>query len=41
MLGTPPPSLLQLVLSIAAACVVLTFGLAVFRRAEPRFADTI
>jgi lipopolysaccharide transport system permease protein len=41
LLGTPPPSALQLVLSVAAALVFLTFGLAVFRRAEPRFADTI
>jgi lipopolysaccharide transport system permease protein len=41
LLGTPPPSLLQLLLSIAAACVFLTFGLAIFRSAEPRFADTI
>ena len=41
LLGTPPPSALQLLLSIVAACAFLTFGLAVFRRAEPRFADTI
>jgi lipopolysaccharide transport system permease protein len=41
LLGTPPPSLLQLLLSIVAACGFLTFGLAVFRRSEPRFADTI
>jgi lipopolysaccharide transport system permease protein len=41
LLGTSPPSLLQLLLSIAAACVFLTFGIAVFRRSEPRFADTI
>lgn len=41
LLGTSPPTLLQLVLSIASAGVFLAFGLAVFRRAEPRFADTI
>jgi lipopolysaccharide transport system permease protein len=41
LLGTSPPTPLQLVLSIASAGVFLTFGLAVFRRAEPRFADTI
>ena len=41
LLGTSPPTLLQLLLSIGAAGVFLTLGLAVFRRAEPRFADTI
>jgi lipopolysaccharide transport system permease protein len=41
LLGTSPPTLLQIVLSIVAAAVFITFGLAVFRRAEPRFADTI
>jgi lipopolysaccharide transport system permease protein len=41
LLGTSPPTPLQLVLSIVAAGVFLTFGLIVFRRAEPRFADTI
>ncbi len=41
LLGTSPPTPLQLLLSIVAAGVFLTVGLAVFRRAEPRFADTI
>jgi lipopolysaccharide transport system permease protein len=41
LLGTSPPTALQLVLSIVAAGLFLTVGLAVFRRAEPRFADTI
>ena len=41
LLGTSPPTLLQIVLSIVSAGVFLAFGLAVFRRAEPRFADTI
>jgi lipopolysaccharide transport system permease protein len=41
LLGTSPPTALQLVLSIVAAGLFLAFGLAVFRRAEPRFADTI
>jgi len=41
LLGTSPPTPLQVMLSIVSAAVFLTFGLAVFRRAEPRFADTI
>lgn len=41
LLGTSPPTTLQIVLSIVSAAAFLTFGLAVFRRAEPRFADTI
>ncbi|HZR91582.1 MAG TPA: ABC transporter permease [Gaiellaceae bacterium] len=41
LLGTTPPSTLQVLLSVAAAAVFLLVGLAVFRRAEPRFADTI
>jgi lipopolysaccharide transport system permease protein len=41
LLGTPPPTLLQLLLSVVAAGAFLTFGLAVFRSSEPRFADTI
>ena len=41
LLGTSPPTPLQIVLSIVAAAAFLAFGLAVFRRSEPRFADTI
>jgi lipopolysaccharide transport system permease protein len=41
LLGTSPPSLLQLLLSVVAAGTFLAVGLAVFRNAEPRFADTI
>ena len=41
LLGTSPPTPIQIVLSIVAAAAFLAFGLAVFRRAEPRFADTI
>ena len=41
LLGTTPPTTLQIVLSVVSAGVFLTVGLAVFRRAEPRFADTI
>ena len=41
LFGTSPPTTLQIVLSIVSAAAFLTFGLAVFRRAEPRFADTI
>jgi homopolymeric O-antigen transport system permease protein len=39
--GTPPPSPQLVVLSIVSAAAFFTFGLAFFRRAEPRFADTI
>jgi lipopolysaccharide transport system permease protein len=41
LLGTPPPTTLQLLLSIVAALVFLLVGTAVFRSSEPRFADTI
>jgi lipopolysaccharide transport system permease protein len=41
LLGTPAPTTLQILLSIVSAAAFLAFGLAVFRRAEPRFADTI
>lgn len=41
LLGTSPPTTLQIVLSIVSAAAFLTVGLAVFRRSEPRFADTI
>jgi lipopolysaccharide transport system permease protein len=41
LLGTTPPSLLQMLLSVVAAFVFLAVGLAVFRSSEPRFADTI
>jgi homopolymeric O-antigen transport system permease protein len=41
LLGTPPPSPQLVILSIVSAAAFLTFGLAFFRRSEPRFADTI
>ncbi len=41
LLGTSPPTPLQVVLSVVAAAAFLTVGIAVFRRSEPRFADTI
>ncbi len=41
LLGTPPPSPILIVLSVVAAFAFLIFGLAFFRRSEPRFADTI
>jgi lipopolysaccharide transport system permease protein len=41
LLGTSPPSLLQMLLSVVAAFTFLAVGLAVFRSSEPRFADTI
>ena len=41
LLGTPPPSTIQLLLSVTAAIVFLVVGAAFFRSAEPRFADTI
>ncbi len=41
LLGTPPPSPLLVLLSVVSAVAALTFGIAFFRRAEPRFADTI
>lgn len=41
LLGTTPPTTLQIVLSIVSAAAFLLAGMAVFRRQEPRFADTI
>ncbi len=41
VVGTPPPHAGQFALSVAMAGVLLLFGLTVFRRYEPRFADTI
>jgi homopolymeric O-antigen transport system permease protein len=41
LLGTTPPSLQLVVLSVVSAIAFLLFGLAFFRRSEPRFADTI
>jgi lipopolysaccharide transport system permease protein len=41
LLGTPAPSLGQLVVSVSAAIVFFVGGLAYFRGSEPRFADTI
>jgi lipopolysaccharide transport system permease protein len=39
--GTPPPTTLQVLIGIASASVLLTFGFGVYRRWELRFADTI
>ncbi len=41
LLGTPPPTTLQVLLSIVSAFAFLAVGTALFRSAEPRFADTI
>jgi len=41
LVGTPPPSPQLVVLSVVSAIGFLVVGLAVFRRSEPRFADTI
>ena len=41
LLGTTPPSPRLIALSVVSAAVFLVVGLAVFRRSEPRFADTI
>ena len=41
LLGTTPPSLRLIALSVVSAIAFLVIGLAVFRRSEPRFADTI
>jgi lipopolysaccharide transport system permease protein len=41
LLGTTPPSLRLVALSVVSAIAFLVIGLAVFRRSEPRFADTI
>jgi lipopolysaccharide transport system permease protein len=41
LVGTPPPSTQLILLSIVSAVAFLAVGLAVFRRSEPRFADTI
>jgi lipopolysaccharide transport system permease protein len=41
VVGTPPPHAGQFALSVAMAGVLFLFGLTVFRRYEPRFADTI
>ena len=39
--GTPPPSVLELGVGVASAAAIVGVGLFVFRRLEPRFADTI
>jgi homopolymeric O-antigen transport system permease protein len=41
LLGTPPPSLLTVIISTVAMILLLTGGLAHFRRAERTFADII
>jgi lipopolysaccharide transport system permease protein len=41
ILGTPPPSYLQLITSAAIIVVILTSGLFYFRRKEMAFADYI
>jgi lipopolysaccharide transport system permease protein len=41
VLGGPAPVPGQLAVSVAVALVLFVFGLAYFRRSEPRFADTI
>jgi lipopolysaccharide transport system permease protein len=41
VLGGPEPVLGQVALSVTVALVLFVFGLAYFRRSEPRFADTI
>ncbi len=41
LVGTPPPHAGPFALSVASAGLIFLFGLTVFRRAEPRFADTI
>lgn len=41
LLGTSPPTALQLLLSVLAAVAFLAVGLVIFRSSEPRFADTI
>ena len=41
IVGTPAPSAGQLAVSVGTALVFFLFGLAFFRRSEPRFADTI
>lgn len=41
LVGTPAPSVQLVLLSVVSALGFLVFGLAFFRRSEPRFADTI
>ncbi len=41
LLGTPPPTTIQILLSVVAALAFLAFGTALFRSFAPRFADTI
>ena len=41
VVDTAPPDLGKTLVSIAAMAVMFAFGLAYFRRSEPRFADTI
>jgi lipopolysaccharide transport system permease protein len=41
LLGSPPPTTSSVIVSTAVAIGVLLVGIAVFRSAEPRFADTI
>jgi lipopolysaccharide transport system permease protein len=41
LVGTPPPHAGPFAVSVAMAGLLFLVGLAVFRRAEPRFADTI
>lgn len=41
LIGTPPPDTGQFLVSIGSALFIFLFGLAFFRRSEPKFADTI
>jgi ABC-type polysaccharide/polyol phosphate export permease len=41
ILGAPKPVAGQVALGCAVAFVMLAFGLAYFRRSEPKFADAI
>jgi lipopolysaccharide transport system permease protein len=41
LVGTPPPHAGPFAVSVASAGLIFLVGLTVFRRAEPRFADTI
>ena len=41
LIGTPPPHAGPFAVSVAMAGVIFLVGLTIFRRAEPRFADTI
>ena len=41
VVGTPPPTTTMLALGLTTTVIVLVGGLAFYRRAEPRFADTL